>query len=1319
VPNEKRRLHAVGDTPKNPSPRLELLIDLERQLPSGRISRPDFERWQPVAAGPAELPKAVANSARTQMAQATAAVAVAGAVATKALTRIGIVRRAPGLLLRAAVLGWHAPRRAPEVAARASLALRAHAQRGAHLAAPIPAAADHLAGRAGPAARRLYRGAVVVARGLRRLWPVLIAFLIVAGIVAAAVIEISSTSSALYTLFVCAALLLGAIGWTTLAWMLDAWRNPEALAATRLQPDELEPRLSFSLIVPARHEEAVLATTLSRLVTADHPNFEIVVVVGDDDPETASVAERVAARHPELVRVVVDTNPTKNKPRALNTGLPHCSGEVVGVFDAEDDVHPGLLKRVDQRFQRTAADVVQAGVQLMNFSSSWFAVRNVLEYYFWFRSRLHVHARQGFIPLGGNTVFVRTEVLRAVGGWDADCLTEDCELGVRLSSLGARTVVVYEPELVTREECPPTLGSFMRQRTRWNQGFLQTLAKGYWHRLPLSQQALGIYILAMPYLMALAWLMIPAALVTAIIVTAPVPITLISILPALPMVSILAVELVGLHDFCGMYKERATARDYLRLIVGLPFYQVVISFAAVRAVVREALGLREWEKTMHFGFHLALQPSGPGKRITEWPRIPSRRSRLAQRRPERPAPPVGREPVGETPPSESLAPRIPLISVYANALAPAEPAGGDALEEARRKYRFTPTAALAAAGSAGAGSLPVDGLVGYGDGHPLLARLHAAAAGGMAGRVPVLPLRDRDAAAGGRSPAAWLRRRLGRVAAARIDLAIVVPLLVALGLVQATNTLHWPGSAFDEGTYVSDAWAVANHGVLSNYTYGYGHPPLGWLLITLWTCATNPWHAMFSVDGGREFMVLVGLVTSWLVYVLARRLGLQRAFAVLAVVLFALSPLGLYFHRLVLLDNLATAWAVAAFALALTPRNRLWAYAGSGACFAATVLCKETTLVLLPALVLVVLQHANRVTRRYCVALFATFFLLFAAAYPLYATLKGELVPGRGHVSLLGYVGVQLFSRRGTGSIFDPTSNAHGIVAAWLHLDPWLIVSALVLAPFALFRRRMRAIVLAYLIQVGMILRPGYLPNMYVIVWLPFAALIVAATADGLWRVWTTRGAELVPRDSEGRRRLLSEAAVLLRPAAAASAALVLAASAVASAAVVMPQWIKTDRQATSLRLDGPQRATERWLVRHVGHDQRLIVTDQIWLYLIEHGFNSQPVKGGFFSRTVVFYWTLDYDPAVKQAFPDGWRDFDYVVSNYDLRITAYLNPTTEAALAHSHPVATFGHGPYQIQVRKIGHPSGPQNARTAAKKHRHDSTKTVEHPAGVPRPDR
>ena len=184
---------------------------------------------------------------------------------------------------------------------------------------------------------------------------------------------------------------------------------------------------------------------------------------------------------------------------------------------------------------------------------------------------------------------------------------------------------------------------------------------------------------------------------------------------------------------------------------------------------------------------------------------------------------------------------------------------------------------------------------------------------------------------------------------------------------------------------------------------------------------------------------------------------------------------------------------IAAFVLAWDPRRRLWAFAGSGACFAFTVLCKETTLVLMPAVLFAVVQNADRRTRAYCATLFAAAFALVGGFYPLYATLKGELLPGPGHVSLLGYAFVQLYTRKASGSVFNAQSLAttHQVVLHWLNLDPWLLLAALALLPIALLRRSTRAIAIALLIQMAIVLKPGYLPNMYVVGMLPFAALVV------------------------------------------------------------------------------------------------------------------------------------------------------------------------------------------------------------------------------------
>jgi cellulose synthase/poly-beta-1,6-N-acetylglucosamine synthase-like glycosyltransferase len=418
-------------------------------------------------------------------------------------------------------------------------------------------------------------------------------------------------SAALPAILLLISATLTVVAAATVWWMLHAWRTPADLQDTEFDRRPDAPRLSFSLLVPARHEEAVLGTTLDRLTQLAHPDFEVIAIVGHDDPGTEQVARAAAARSDGRVKVVVDHSVPKNKPSALNTALPQCRGDIIGVFDAEDDVDPRLLRVVDAAFRNNDAHVVQGGVQLLDFRSSWFSLRNCLEYFFWFRSRLHLHARHGFIPLGGNTVFVRSDLLKTVGGWDASCLAEDCELGVRLSSLGARVAVAYDPHLVTREETPHSMSALVKQRTRWNQGFLQVLRKGAWRNLPTRRQrVLARFTLAQPFLQAFAGICVPASIAFALFVRVPLVVALTTFIPAIPTIAMICFEIAGLREFCRVYYVRARATDYLTLIVGTPVYMLLLGLAALRAVVREMAGNNSWEKTAHSGAHLGTAAVG-------------------------------------------------------------------------------------------------------------------------------------------------------------------------------------------------------------------------------------------------------------------------------------------------------------------------------------------------------------------------------------------------------------------------------------------------------------------------------------------------------------------------------------------------------------------------------------------------------------------------------------------------------------------------------------------------------------------------------------
>ena len=395
---------------------------------------------------------------------------------------------------------------------------------------------------------------------------------------------------------------------STLFLATYAWWGPAQRATTEYATRRSSHRYSFSLIMPCRNErEDVMRATLDRLALQSHPEVEIILSVGDDDPATAEIAERLAAEYPVSVRVSIDRSEVKNKPRQLNTALPMCRNDIVGIFDAESIAAPDLLLHIDSAFQHANADVVQGAVQLINFRDSWYSLRNCLEYFVWFRSRLHAHAASGFIPLGGNTVFIRRELIVAVGGWDGDCLAEDCDLGVRLSVLNRRIVVAYSPDLVTREETPESLGALIRQRTRWSLGFMQVYAKGDWRRLPSKFQRLNAWwTLTQQHFMALAGIILPLSILLAIFGKLPLAVTMFTFLPLIPTVALITFEVCMLHEFGRDHGFKVRLYDYARLVAGQPLYQMVLAVAAIRALIRFRRDDFRWEKTQHNGSHLEL-----------------------------------------------------------------------------------------------------------------------------------------------------------------------------------------------------------------------------------------------------------------------------------------------------------------------------------------------------------------------------------------------------------------------------------------------------------------------------------------------------------------------------------------------------------------------------------------------------------------------------------------------------------------------------------------------------------------------------------------
>jgi hypothetical protein len=506
---------------------------------------------------------------------------------------------------------------------------------------------------------------------------------------------------------------------------------------------------------------------------------------------------------------------------------------------------------------------------------------------------------------------------------------------------------------------------------------------------------------------------------------------------------------------------------------------------------------------------------------------------------------------------------------------------------------------------------------------------------------------------------------LERLWAHRTSLAVLVGVLIVVAVVQATGMPQAPQRVDDEGTYVAQAWAMQHWRTLGHYTYWYDHPPLGWLLLAAWTTLTGAFNrAATAVAAGREFMLVLQLVSAALLYGVARRLGLRRPAAAGAVLVFSLSPLALGMHRAVYLDNIATPLVLAAFLLVLSPTHRLAAHAAAGMCLAAAVLVKETSLLLVPAVLWQYWQVSDRRTRRYSLILAGSLFALVGAAYLLYATLRGELLPGPEHVSLVDAIRFQLTERAPSGSPLDPDSLSRRTLELWLGQDPWLLAAAAVLIPAGLAIRRLRPVTAAFAILAAMALRPGYLPVPLVIGMLPFASLLVAGVADTAWArpVGTGEAANPAP-DTGHRGRPLHAGKVL-----------VIACLAVA-AMVVVPRWWQRDRDLMTVDHDRPFRQAEAWIASNVPHKARLLVDDALWVDLVERGYPP---------GQVIWFYKLDTDRDIKGRYPRGWREFDYLVSTATLRSFPDSLPQARETLRRSKVVVTFGRGPQRVEIRKV-----------------------------------
>ena len=367
---------------------------------------------------------------------------------------------------------------------------------------------------------------------------------------------------------------------------------------------------TYTVLIPAYHEPGVIGKLLQHIDRIEYPRsrLDVKLLLEEDDEETiAAATAAITGPHVEIVRVPF-SNP-RTKPKALNVGLALARGRartgMVTIYDAEDRPDPLQLRRAVAAFRRQPPEVACLQAKLVyhnpdqNFITRWFTI----EYSMWFSQLLPgLVAQAAPLPLGGTSNHFRRSALQAVGGWDAYNVTEDADLGIRLHRAGFRTRVL---DSVTYEEANSDFVNWVKQRSRWYKGYMQTWLVHMRHPVQLHRDlgtsgfiSFNLFVGGTPLLA----LFNPVFWGLTVLWFLARPNFVVALFPGwlyyLSLVSLL------LGNFAMVYTSMVAARaaGSPKLVIASllsPAYWVMMSIAAIKALVQLVQAPSFWEKTFH------------------------------------------------------------------------------------------------------------------------------------------------------------------------------------------------------------------------------------------------------------------------------------------------------------------------------------------------------------------------------------------------------------------------------------------------------------------------------------------------------------------------------------------------------------------------------------------------------------------------------------------------------------------------------------------------------------------------------------------------
>lgn len=351
-----------------------------------------------------------------------------------------------------------------------------------------------------------------------------------------------------------------------------------------------------TVMIAAYNEEVGIRATLESVLSEPLERLQVVVVDDGSSDRTPDIVGEMARHDP---RITFLRQANAGKAEALNRALTVAEYEVAVSVDADSVLAPGSLGWLAAHFKDPRVGAVAGDVRVSGRPRLLTHIQ-YLEYMVGQHMEKRAQDMLGVVlVVPGAAGAYRTALLRQLGGYSPDTLTEDLDLTVAIAAAGFQ--VRFEPRALSYTEPPVYLRYLWRQRMRWTYGTFQVMAK--YRRLVFNPRAGRLGLLALPYVLIYGFMLgVVGPLFDLTVVLLAVQTSVFQVAgPLLLNVGAeLSVGLLSLWLGRGAYGGLGWAplqRLFLR-----PFMAVVVAMTAVSLLRRQQMG---WNKLPRLGVGLS------------------------------------------------------------------------------------------------------------------------------------------------------------------------------------------------------------------------------------------------------------------------------------------------------------------------------------------------------------------------------------------------------------------------------------------------------------------------------------------------------------------------------------------------------------------------------------------------------------------------------------------------------------------------------------------------------------------------------------------